>query len=169
MLALDDPAWGDLTHAYGSAADVPALLRAIAAAPGPGAAAEPWFILWSSLCHQGDVYEASYAAVPHFVRIATDAAGAIDSSFFHLPAAIEVARHGGRGPIVQAGLERDYRAAIAALADCVALRRSEDWDKDDLICVCAALAAAKGQHALAEAIMNLDDDWIAKINACDFD
>ena len=26
--------------------------------------------LWSSLCHEGDVYTASYAAVPHIVQMA---------------------------------------------------------------------------------------------------
>ena len=170
MLALDDPAWKQLTHAYGSATDIPDLLRALAASPRPLAPdAEPWFSLWSSLCHQGVAYEASYAAVPHIVRIATEEAGPVDFSFFQLPAAIEVARQSGRGPAVPAAFGPDYRAAIAGLADCVALHRRENWDRDALLCACAALAVAKGHHAAADAIMNLDDDWIAKINACDFD
>ena len=168
MLVLDDPAWDDLTHAFGSAADIPALLRALAASPAPAAAdAELWVGLCSRLCHQSDAHDASYAAVPHIVRIAAETAGPIDSSFFQLPTAIELARHGGRGAVVPAALERDYHAAIAALADCVALHRGQDWDREALICACAALAVAKGQHGLAEAILLLDDYWIAKINAFD--
>jgi hypothetical protein len=105
--------------------------------------------------------------VPHIVRIAAEAAGPIDSSFFHLPTAVELARHGGRGPPVPEALARDYRAAIAALADCVAPHRGEDWDSCTLSRACAALAVAKGQHALADALLHLDDYWIAKINAFD--
>ena len=72
MLALDDPRWGELEHAYGSAADVPGLLRELAASPAPTGSysGEPWFSLWSRLCHQDEVYAASYATVPHVVEIA---------------------------------------------------------------------------------------------------
>jgi hypothetical protein len=94
MLPLDDPYWSELVHAYGKASDVPELLLALASSTGPktGYEEEPWYSLWSSLCHQGDVYTASYAAVPHIVKIACEAAPPIDSSFLQLPAAIEVAR-----------------------------------------------------------------------------
>lgn len=60
-----------LQHAYGSAGDIPALLERARTAPAPDTYRdEPWFSLWSSLCHQGDVYTASYAAVPELVEIA---------------------------------------------------------------------------------------------------
>src|SRR4051812_40379348 len=66
MLALDSPRWGELTHAYGEASDIPALLRRLKTAPPPtDYRSEPWFTLWSALCHQNDVYIASYAAIPH--------------------------------------------------------------------------------------------------------
>lgn len=32
------------------------------------------------------------------------------------------------------------------------------------IAAMAAMAVAKSHHALAEAVMNLDEDWISKIN-----
>ncbi|OYY64375.1 MAG: hypothetical protein B7Y49_09860, partial [Sphingomonas sp. 28-62-11] len=35
MIALDDPRWERLSHAYGSAADIPELLRQLAGATGP--------------------------------------------------------------------------------------------------------------------------------------
>lgn len=84
MLSLDDPRWRELRHAYGNAADVPDLLRALALSTGPkeGYRDEPWFSLWSSLCHQGDVYTASYIAVPHIVQIASEATEPVDFSFF---------------------------------------------------------------------------------------
>jgi hypothetical protein len=68
-LSLDDTLrWSNLQHAYGSASDVPGLLRRLEVLPASSGTDEPWFSLWSSLAHQGDVYSASFAAVPHVVR-----------------------------------------------------------------------------------------------------
>jgi hypothetical protein len=52
--------WRSLRHAYGSAADVPALLDRLT----PRAEAGVWGELWSRICHQGTVYSASFAALP---------------------------------------------------------------------------------------------------------
>lgn len=68
MTAID---WLTLSHAYGPAGDVPVLLaRARRAAAPRHFQDEPWISLWSALCHQGDVYTASYAAVPELIAIA---------------------------------------------------------------------------------------------------
>lgn len=98
MLSLNDPDWRELEHAYGQAGNVPDLLRQLEHSPEPQGSYrdEPWFSLWSSLCHQGDVYSASYAAVPHVVRICLGTAGPVDQSFFQFPACVEVARSNGR-------------------------------------------------------------------------
>lgn len=165
MIELGDLRWDNLSHAYGSAADIPELLRQLADATGPKIRydSEPWFTLWSSLCHQGDVYDASYAAVPYILEIACNTKGPIDFSFFQLPAAIEIARHGGKGPPVPTDLAVAYRDAISRLTECVALHRHEDWDQPTLLSAASALAAAKGHHRVAEAIMNLDDDLITRL------
>ncbi|MFJ8433163.1 hypothetical protein ACIQ9P_17875 [Kitasatospora sp. NPDC094019] len=63
--------WSRLSHAYGSAEDIPALLDLIEAEPS----AERWSELWSALCHQGSVYSASFAALPRLTAIAVAAAG----------------------------------------------------------------------------------------------
>jgi hypothetical protein len=171
MLLLDDPLWRQLQHAYGSAADIPPLLRALELSPEPIAdsQAEPWFSLWSSLCHQDDVYTASYAAVPHLVRIACATATPIAFSFFLLPASIEVARRAGRGPEVPAEYAEAYRVAIANLGESVSLHRHEPWDQAMLLSAAAAQAVSKGHVDVAEALINLDDDWIGKINRCEFE
>ncbi|ATY33732.1 hypothetical protein [Sphingomonas psychrotolerans] len=165
MLELDDPRWSTLTHAYGSAADTPELIRQLAHAPGPAGdhEKEPWFTLWSSLCHQGDVFDASYAAVPHIVKIAFSAMEPVDFSFFQLPAAIEIARNNGRGPQVPAHTDTAYTQALSRLNECVAVHRHEDWDEPMLLSALSAQAVAKGHHRVAEAIMNLDDDLIGRI------
>jgi hypothetical protein len=171
MLPLDDPRWKELQHAYGDAADVPDMLRALASSTGPktGCQDEPWFSLWSSLCHQGDVYTASYAAVPHIVKIASKAKAPIDFSFFQLPAAIEIARRTGRGPDIPEVYVDDYHRAVASLLENASLHRYEPWDQSMLLSVAAAQAVAKGHVDVAEALLNLDADWIAKINNGEFD
>jgi hypothetical protein len=167
MLSLDDSLWSRLQHAYGDASDIPTLLRSLAASPGPapGSESEPWHSLWSRLCHQGDAYSASYAAVPHLVRIACETAAPVDFSFFLLPASIEVARQHGRGPKIPADIAESYRHALARIGDCVSIHRSDPWDQSMTLSVAAAQAAAKGHIDVAEALLNLDDDWIARIIA----
>jgi hypothetical protein len=69
MLDLDSPDWKGLSHAYGSARDVPGMLRALRLGNGD---ADAWERIYGSLCHQGDVFPASFAAVPHIVAIAEE-------------------------------------------------------------------------------------------------
>ncbi len=161
MLSLDDPTWRTLTHAYGNAVAIPELIRGLAFAPGPSAGprAEPWFTLWSSLCHQGTVYSASYAAVPHVVRIALEARGVIEPAFLHLPTAIELARLDGRGPAMPANLEPAYREALAQLVDVVNQHADDPWDETMTLCSMAALAIAKGHPRIAGACLKLSEDW----------
>ncbi|MFJ8229893.1 hypothetical protein ACIQ9E_08025 [Streptomyces sp. NPDC094448] len=58
--------WPRLSHAYGSAEDIPALLARIASEPE----SDLWNDLWSALCHQGSVYSASFAALPWLAGMA---------------------------------------------------------------------------------------------------
>ncbi len=70
MLDLRDSRWKKLSDAYGSAGHIPELLAQLRTARlGLNYSAEPWSSRWSSLCHQGDVYTASYAAMPHIIKI----------------------------------------------------------------------------------------------------
>ncbi len=65
---LDDVGWTERSHAYGSAADIPGLLRQ--AASGGDAAGEAISALYGSLFHQGTVYPATAAAVPFLAELA---------------------------------------------------------------------------------------------------
>ena len=60
--------WASLQHAYGTAEDVPDLLRA--AEESGNEVGPAWDELWSRLCHQDTVYTASYAALPLLADIA---------------------------------------------------------------------------------------------------
>ena len=88
----------------------------------------------------------------------------IDFGFLLLPASVDVARTNGRGPEVPDFLRPAYDLAISRLSDCVLAHRGERWSQDMTIAAMAAMAVSKGHPALAEAIMNLDEDWISRIN-----
>lgn len=65
---VDAQPWADLQHAYGSAADVPGHLRALAG-DSEEAASEAVSELYGSILHQGSVYGATARAVPYLARL----------------------------------------------------------------------------------------------------
>src|SRR5262249_37204659 len=71
--ALDRIPWKDLTHTYGSAADVPDLLRSLrTASPDLQHEDSPLWQLFGNIWHQGTVYEATAYAVPFLIELAVD-------------------------------------------------------------------------------------------------
>jgi hypothetical protein len=163
VLPLDSARWNELQHAYGSASDVPLLLRSIASDPASSSSTEgPWFDLWSALCHQGDVYSASFAAVPHIVNTLANATDRACADFFSLPASIEVARIRRNVP-VPADLRLAYESALGRLPSCVAAVAARPWD--DTICqsVLAAIAASKSRHSIAELLLVVDEPDILDV------
>jgi hypothetical protein len=157
MLSLDDTQWAELRHAYGRASDIPALLRQLYALPQASGLEEPWFSLWSALAHQGDVYSASFAAVPHVVAaLSTDPLRA-DANYFHFPAWVECCRVRS-GLQVQDDLHWAYKSALAKLPELVGLASKRPWGEGFMQCALAAIAAAKGRTSVAEVILELDDE-----------
>lgn len=71
LAGLDDVGWAGLGHAYGSAEDVPARLRALRSAD-EDEREEALGELYTSICHQGSRYGASAPAVPFLLAIASD-------------------------------------------------------------------------------------------------
>lgn len=69
MISLDSQKWSELRDAYGSADRVPNILRRLYANPTDRDSLKD---AWSSLCHQGTIYSASIAAVPHLVSLVTN-------------------------------------------------------------------------------------------------
>ncbi|WP_433474124.1 HEAT repeat domain-containing protein [Spirillospora sp. CA-142024] len=71
LAGLDDIDWAGLRHAYGSAEDVPGLLRALSSSDEDernAALSE----LFTNIHHQGSRYSASAAAVPFLLALASD-------------------------------------------------------------------------------------------------
>jgi hypothetical protein len=154
LLALDSHRWSELSHAYGAASDTPALLRQLSSLPASDGDADPWFGIWSSLAHQGDVYSASFAAVPHVVAALATAPSKADFSYFQFPAWVEVCRRQKRVAI-PVDLEPAYLAALARLPKLVADAATEPWEPGLLSCALAAIAAAKGSASVARAVLEL--------------
>ncbi|NVD98841.1 hypothetical protein [Massilia sp. BJB1822] len=157
MLSLDSPRWARLEHAYGTAEDIPALLAQLASLPPDEGDAEPWFSLWSALAHQGDVYAASLAAVPHVVAALATAPQLAAPSYFQFPAWVEVCRR-RQALTLPEDLADAYGAALARLPALAAAASGRAWDEGFTRCALAAIAAAKGQTELAAALLELDPD-----------
>jgi len=151
--------WAQLHHAYGSATDIPALLvDARHASASDRSDAQPWHALWSALCHQDDVYPASYAAVPELVRIAEERRDSGGIEALLLAAAIELQRHGPGAPTVPDALYHDYLTGIArggALAE--ALRGLGDRPDDGRRLAIAA-AVFSGDFAQARLLFGDTDE-----------
>lgn len=157
MLRLESPRWSELWHAYGAAVDIPALLGQLQTVLSSMDGSELWFILWSALAHQGDVYSASFAAVPHVVHALARAPDRADHGYFQFPAWVEICRAKSQAEIPE-DLRAAYVHALAQLPSLVAAASSRAWDPDFLACALAAVAAAKGQHAVAEAVLEFTPD-----------
>ncbi len=162
MLPLDSPRWSQLTHAYGSASDVPKWLGQLAALPSSEGQNEPWFSIWSALAHQGDVYEASYAAVPHVIEALAESPLKADMSFFLFPVWVEICRTKS-GPPIPRDLEGSYWAALEQLPGLVANASREKGNPESVACLMAAIAVAHGQPLMAEVALELNDQTAEEI------
>jgi len=107
MIAYDDKRWEGLKGGYKLPYDPRPILRKLEA----GETAESaWQELWDELHHQGDVGEASYASVPHLVRIQAQSS-TVDWNPYALISTIEIERHRSGNPPLPKWLEEDYRQA----------------------------------------------------------
>jgi hypothetical protein len=161
LLSLDSTHWQQLDHAYGTAEDIPALLRQLASLPNDDGEASPWFQLWSALAHQGDVYPASFAAVPHVIAALASSPMAAHASYFHFPAWVEICR-AKQGASIPDELSGPYFNALGRLPALAAECSAKPWDLGFLACTLAATAAAKGQHAIAEALLEMAEEGTAE-------
>ena len=164
MLSLDSPNWAKLEDAYGDAATIPELLRQLESLPDADGKSEPWFSIWSALAHQDDVYPASFAAVPHVVRILATSPASAPAVYFQFPAWVEVCRQ-KNNLTVPPELAAAYFKALGMLADLVCAASSRDWDFDFLRVALSAMAISKGSALIAEIFQELDEDAAKKFLA----
>jgi hypothetical protein len=159
MLELESPRWHELTHAYGKASDIPALLEQLKTAPPRSDwQSEPWFSLWSALCHQSDVHIASYAAVPHVVALAAEKPLAQRIEYANFVGAVEAFRHRKNAPAIPDDLAASYYAALKQIASLILECLEMDWDELGYRALLGSLASVRGQPNLGMAIMEISGE-----------
>lgn len=141
-LDLASPRWSELRHAYGPAADTPELLNAYLADPDRVWTDSLIENLWSSLCHQGDVYEASYAAVPLLMVVAARASPEASLRSISLVVAIEAAR--ASGPAMPVELASAYEAAVGDLERLGVRALAGASELHEVAVCCGAIMASRG-------------------------
>jgi hypothetical protein len=113
MLSFEDQRWNDLKGGYKMPYDPRPALRNLEQQQNAGAA---WEELWEELHHQGDVGDASYAAVAELVIIQRTRSAA-DWNLYAMVAIIELARTESQNPHVPDWLSEDYFRSIQELAE----------------------------------------------------
>lgn len=155
MPTLDDSRWKTLEGGYRVPFDASVPLRRLERGE------DAWKELWDELHHQGDVGEASYAAVPQLVRIVS-AQKQRDWHFYGLVALIEIERHRKRNPALPSWLVEEYEAAWKqvqrlALADLTSVD-----DADSFLSILGAVSLARGKLEIGTWVTDADTTTIAE-------
>ncbi|MGV6482845.1 hypothetical protein ACTUVJ_003101 [Stenotrophomonas indicatrix] len=158
LIALDDPRWAELQHAYGAADDIPELLANLSIPKAERSEDDPiedtWHELWSSLCHQGDVYSASFAAVPHIVDVLSQQPELLMFDFVGLPISIEMQRREASISLPEL-VEPEYSNALQKLARFAASIVTGSHDESMSSCLLTILALEHGNFGAARMLSQI--------------
>lgn len=161
MISLDDARWANLTGGYRTPFDPRPLLNRLQTAHDPKTV---WHELWDELHHQGDVGDASFAAVPFLVRAYRER-GVIDWNTYALVAIIELARKQGGNPDVPPWLEQDYFLAIRELAELGAAEVLRATSPDDVRAMLSVIAIERGLRTHGKFLVLYSDDELLDIES----
>jgi len=159
MLSLDDERWSSLNGGYRVPFDPRPLLRKLEAGEDVQAV---WDGLWQGLHHHGDVGEASYAAVPHLVRIHQQR-GVVDWNTYAIVATIELARGIGTNPEVPAWLDEGYQEAIHQLAETGLRELPHAEGKEAIRSILGILAIWKGARTYGLVLSAFSEDELQEL------
>jgi hypothetical protein len=154
MLSLADPIWRNLQGGYRVPFDASKALARMESGESV------WEELWNELHHQGDVGTASYAAIPHLVRI-SEAKREFDWNLYALAATIEIERHRTDNPQLPDWLAPSYKVAWEAL---VKMALTALGGKPDVLTLRSALsvvALGRGDLKLGALLNHCDTSEIA--------
>jgi hypothetical protein len=154
MLDLGDKRWDDLKGGYRIEFDPRPLLQRLESGGDDEAV---WHELWEELHHQGDVGEASYAAVPHLVRIHR-ARNMSDWNTYAMVATIELARTERGNPGLPKWLEPAYFDAIDDLAALGLGTLERTKDRDVVRGILSVLAISKGARVYGKMLLEYSED-----------
>jgi hypothetical protein len=158
-MLLTDPKWSTLAGGYRLPYDPrPAISRLAANLDVESA----WEELWSNLHHQGDVGEASYAAVTALVDLYSSD-NLPQWNLFALTATIEVDRHRKGNPSLPEWLSDDYQLAWQKLAQLALTTLCKTTGSEALQSTLAVVAIAHGNLKLGALIIDLDSSELDEI------
>jgi hypothetical protein len=161
VLDRDDFHWTKLDGGYRTRFDPRPLLTRLESGLDPAAT---WHDLWDELHHQGDVGEASFAAVPHLVHIYRSR-GVIDWNTYAIVAIIELARNIGQNPDVPVWLEKDYFRAIRELAETGAVEILRSEKPDTARAILSVLALERGLRTYAKFLVSYSEDELSSVES----
>jgi hypothetical protein len=158
MLAANDPLWGTLKGGYRLPLDPRPLIKGLETKSSE----EAWDRLWDELHHQGDVGDASYAAVPLLVE-AHRKRGVAEWNTYAIASTIELARTKHGNPDVPAWLSDEYFKAIWELSK-IGIREIADVeDIESVRAILSVIALSKGLRTHAKFLINYADDELQEI------
>jgi hypothetical protein len=161
MLNLEDSRWTELLGGYRLPFDARPLLSRLETEHD---ITSVWHELWGELYHQGDVGEASFAAVPHLVRIHRKR-GIVDWNTYAIVAIIELARTEDKNPDVPKWMEESYFRAIRELAE---LGTAEIWrteEPESVRAILSILAIDKGLRTHGRFLVNYSEEELLEIES----
>ncbi len=164
MLEQQNIDWDKLTHAYGSAGNIPALIAQLEEFPdGSKYDNEPYFTLWSSLGHQGDIYNASLAAFPFLVQHCAKHPEKAHWSILQLSINIEIERLKSPDSVeFPIGTKENYFAAKSQLPKIIGAMMTTNPSDDLTIIGMSGLAIMRNHGNWAEAIQELTPEIAPK-------
>ncbi len=163
MLSFDDKRWDGLEGGYRMPCDPRSLLERIESGSDLENA---WYELWGELHHQGEVGEASYASVPHLVRIHRRR-GAPDWNPYALVACIELARTKGNNPALPGWLAEEYLDSIQELAKIGLAEFSLAKTPEDIRGILMILALSKEARTYARLILEYSEEELLALEVID--
>jgi hypothetical protein len=161
VLPFDDIRWLELHGGYRTRFDPRALLRQLESAHEKESV---WHELWGELHHQGDVGEASFAAVPHIVRI-YKRTKTIEWNTYAIVAIIELARNVGQNPDLPAWLRTDYFDALRSLAETGAREILHSGDIDTNRAILSILALSRGLRVVARFLITCTEGELSELES----
>jgi hypothetical protein len=161
MLSLDDKRWNELKGGYRMPFDPRPLFAKLEAGKDVEGV---WHKLWDDLHHQGDVDLASYAAVPHLVRIHRGR-GVVDWNTYAIVAIIELARGKGGNPDVPKWMEEGYFSALRELAEIGSVEVLRSKEVDDVRAILAILAIARGARTHGRFLVEYSEEELLDLES----
>ena len=161
MLASDDERWCCLKGGYRLPFDPRPLLKRLERG---GEDKQVWDELWDELHHQGDVGEASYAAVPELVRIHRNRV-LQGWDIYAIVTCIELCRGRGQNPELPDWLEKEYFAAILELARIGARVLETVKDPAEVQSILAVLALSKGARTYGELLIKYSEQELLEFDS----